>query len=214
MTTMDESEKQTEKKTEKKETETEKKKEKIYYETTLYNLQWVKQQSPLLYETKQQLDRQEQECLAALHCTECPNHTSSTHFYTYCFAPNAPCKSLHKEIETIRKQQARYPFQKRGIDQYGFFVLSAAIHHGYMNIVPEILSDDVCNYIDQVDGRTALYDAVKHEQLEIVKQVLPWMKRHTIEARYIPTQQSVMDIATGEIKSCIEKRLQELEIEV
>jgi hypothetical protein len=193
------------------EKEREQKKEKIYYETTLSTLHFVLKEKQSLYETKQQLDHQEQECLAALHCTECPNRTSSTHFYTYCLAPNAPCKSLHKEIETIRKQQARYPFQKRGNDQYGFYVLSAAIRHGYMNIIPEIISDDVCNYIDQVDGRTALYDAVKHEQLDIVKQLLPWMKRHTIEVRYIPTKQSVVDIATEEIRACIEKRLQEVE---
>jgi hypothetical protein len=181
-----------------------------HYEYIVKKVRWIQKEKKLLEKIKLQVDNREKECLDNLRDLGCPNPTTTKHFYIFCIKENAPCETLHKEMEQIQQKLVRYPYQKRILIQEEFIVLSSVIRHGYLDIIPELLSDDVCNYIDQIDGRTALYDAVKHGKVDMVKQLLPYMQKESIEVQYAHTLQSALDLATGEFKVCIEERLKEL----
>jgi hypothetical protein len=184
---------------------------KLYYDSTFKKLLSVQKQKLVLLDFIQKLVQNEKDCIDALQLiTDCPNPSTKKIFYSYCIRPNAKCDAFHTEMKTIQQQKSEYMYQKRILDQDEFHVFSAAARYGYLDIIDELLSENSCNYINTLDGRTVLYDAVRYNQFEVVKKLLPWMKVNTIytKVNYFPSiQHSVIELATEEIKQYIKEYL-------
>ena len=171
----------------------------------------IEKQKIFLNESMQKLSQKEQDCLVALRLiTECLNPSTKKIFYPYCIRPNAKCEIYHIEMEKIQQEKLQHFYQTRILDQDEFILFCGATRHGFLDIIDKLVSENSCNYIDRLDGRTVLYDAVRYEQFEIVKKILPFMKIDTIQTkvRYFPAvQHSVLELATGEIKQYIQDYL-------
>jgi negative regulator of genetic competence, sporulation and motility len=181
-----------------------------YYQSTLLTHQSTQKNKIANQEAIRQLEQKESECFAALEQINCQNATNlQNHFFKDCIKPNAPCDTLHKELDAIQKKKQSLLSEKQYIKQREFDILSAAARHNYLEIIDELVSEEVCNYI-YTDGRTVLYDAVRYRNFESVKKILPWVTLETILTKihfYPGIYHSVIEIATEEIKEYLEKNV-------
>ena len=158
-----------------------------------------------------QLQQKESECFMALVQSKCPNSNNlKNHVFLNCIKPNAPCKFLHIEMDSIQIEKTSLFSEKQYIIQRQFDLLSAVSRYNLLDIIDENVSEEVCNYIYS-DGRTVLYDAVRYHNFESVKKILPWVKVEIILTKihfYPGIYHSVIEIATGEIKEYLEKNVE------
>jgi hypothetical protein len=182
-----------------------------YYQSTLLSLHSTQKNKIVNQEAIRKLEQKESDCFAALKQINCQNATNvQNHFFKDCIKPNASCATLHKELDVIQQKKTSLLSEKQYIKQREFDVLSAAARHDYLDIIDELVSEEVCNYI-YLDGRTVLYDAVRYKNFESVKKILPWVKLETILTKiqfYPGIYHSVLEIATEEIKEYLEKNVE------
>ena len=79
-------------------------------------------------------------------------------------------------------------------------------------------SDTLCNYINYIDGKTALHVATEKGAVQVVTNLLPRMNRTAIQSRYMSltvaevTMKQQQHVAVyKEIADHIHKRIQELD---
>ena len=113
-------------------------------------------------------------------------------------------------MDNIQIKKTNLFLEKKYIIQRQFDLLSVASRYNLLDIIDEIVSEEVCNYIYS-DGRSVLYDAVRYHNFESVKKILPWVKLEIILTKtnfYPEIYHSVIEIATGEIKEYLEKNVE------
>ena len=146
-------------------------KEKVYYQSTLRKLKSVQDKKVSLYTSIQQLEQQERDCISAMTRTECPNPTTQRITFLYCIKQHSPCESLHRQMETIQQRKAQHAYHTYCLVEQEFIVLCASIRRGYLDLVDQVLTDESCNYIDPINGKTALEEAIKHDRNDIAEKV-------------------------------------------
>jgi hypothetical protein len=152
---------------------------------------------------REQLQQEKVQCVQSL---DCPNTTNHDHVYAKCIEPGAKCREIHARLTEIDKQLSRNASRNRYFWQQLFFECRDAIRKNdvdfFDSIFNEFTPEQVCNYTE-IDGENLLYNAVVFSRIDIVKKIMPFTKKETINLKLRPMQKSALELATGEIKTLI-----------
>jgi hypothetical protein len=172
--------------------------------TTSTILSSLKKQLDRILSEGIQLQKAKDECVGSLNC---PNKTNSKHVYLECIKPDAKCIGVHGQITEIDEKIARNKSQNRSFWQQLFFECRRAIRKNdlefFDHVFEEFTAEYVCNYTE-FDGENVLFNAVVLSRVDIVKKIMPFTKKETINSKIQSIQKSALDVATAEIKKIIE----------
>jgi hypothetical protein len=160
----------------------------------------LKQEIIVTLSEREKLQQAKVQCVQSL---DCPNTTNHNHVYLECIKPDAKCREIHARLTEIDKQLSRNASRNRYFWQQLFFECRDAIRKNdvdfFDGIFKEFTPEEVCNYTE-IDGENLLYNAVVFSRIDIVKKIMPFTKKETINSM----KKSALELATGEIKTLIE----------
>ena len=164
----------------------------------------LKKQLDRILSEGNQLQKAKDDCVESL---DCPNKTNSNHVYLECIKPDAKCTEIHKKMTEIDEKITRNKSQNRSFWQELFIECRRAIRKNdvefFDHVFEEFTPEYVCNYTE-FDGENVLFNAVVFSRIDIVKKIIPFTKKETINLKIQSMQKSALELATGEIKKIIE----------
>jgi hypothetical protein len=160
-----------------------------------------------IIDTASEREKLQQAKVKCVQSLDCPNTANHNHVYLECIKPDAKCREIHARITEIDTQLSRNASRNRYFWQQLFFECRDAIRKNdvdfFDSIFKEFTPEQVCNYTE-IDGENLIYNAVVFSRIDIVKKIIPFTKKETINLKLQSMQKSALDLATGEIKTLIE----------